>query len=335
MQHPAIDSNFGNFKNLVSIRFIHISDSHLELPTRDADKSPLLSENCSDSVSSNIINPGFALVTEKIKSLVNEGLVLDFIIHTGDVCNSDDSPGATQITAQLASDLLGQCGVDYIWMNGNHDRLDHIVPYRCSSQNLVINSISEKASGSFSCTYQGTTLLFLDARPRYTLPPSMDSAGNESQTSSELTQQPEIHEWDGRHPHDPEGYLDPEELDVVRKLIADAPEQVVVFTHYPPVKLDCPWVDKNMCISNGSLLHEILKQYQDKVNGVFFGHVHHSQQRLYDGVLYVATGAVAHEFDTSSHLTEARVSGNNVHHLNYVHINVGNIFIKQYSLSVI
>jgi len=316
----------------VSIRFIHISDSHLELPSPDADQSPLLPEADSDSKISDITNPGFALVTEKIKSLVNEGLVLDFIIHTGDVCNSDDLPGATQTTARLASEMLCQCGVDYIWMNGNHDRLDHIVPFRCSSQDLVLNDISGKATGSFSCMYRGTTLLFLDARPRNTLP---SSSGAGFQTSGESAQQANLPEWDGRHPHDPEGYLNPEELGVAEKLIADAPGQVVVFTHYPPVKLDCPWVDRNMCIDNGSLLHKILEKYKNKISGVFFGHVHHSQQRLYDGVLYVATGAITHQFDTSSHLTEARVTGNNLHHLNYVHINEGSIFIKQYSLPVV
>lgn len=314
----------------MSLRFIHISDSHIDLVSQENATVLLPITTGSNSKALNIFSPGFTRVTEKIKNLVSEGLALDFIIHTGDVCNSDDLSGATQTTAQLASELLGQCGVDYIWMNGNHDRLDYVLPYRCSSRNLTINNISERTTGSFWVEHQGTTLLFLDARPRYALTSSVDS---ESQASTNVTLQVESFEWDGRHPHDPEGYLDPEELDIVDKLIDDAPGQVAIFTHYPPLGLDCPWVDTSMCIKNGCLLHEILKIYQKKISGVFFGHVHHSQQRLHDGVLYVATGAIAHQFDTSSHLSEARVSESNMHHLNYVHINEGGTFVKQYSLT--
>jgi len=288
----------------MSLRFIHISDSHIDLVSQENATVLLPITTGSNSKALNIFSPGFTRVTEKIKNLVSEGLALDFIIHTGDVCNSDDLSGATQTTAQLASELLGQCG--------------------------VINNISERTTGSFWVEHQGTTLLFLDARPRYALTSSVDS---ESQASTNVTLQVESFEWDGRHPHDPEGYLDPEELDIVDKLIDDAPGQVAIFTHYPPLGLDCPWVDTSMCIKNGCLLHEILKIYQKKISGVFFGHVHHSQQRLHDGVLYVATGAIAHQFDTSSHLSEARVSESNMHHLNYVHINEGGTFVKQYSLT--
>ena len=315
----------------MSLRFFHISDSHVELISDETLSHRSLTNDgnipLSISKTASLSSVGLNCVVNKIRNLVSEGLNVDFVIHTGDVCNSDDLPGQTNSTARLASQLLKECGVDYIWMNGNHDRLEHICPFRSSAEYIVFNKFVDHGTGSFWSAYKDTTMVFLDARPRDAEMKPDDQMGSYKDTKAD-----DRLEWDGRHPQDPAGYLQPSELAMVEDLIANASGQVILFTHYPPVHLDCLWVDRSMCIKNGNLLHDILKVNTEKIGGVYFGHVHHSQQRLIDGVLYVATGAIASQFDTSAHLTESRMCDDDLHFLNYVHVENTNICIKQYCL---
>lgn len=296
------------------LRFFHISDSHIDAYERN-------STSVENVKSGRVIRAkntelGLTKVIDAINSMAGDGLAADFIVHTGDICNSDDRQNDHGRSFELATTLIDTCGLNTIYVNGNHDQLAYIRKSRQWKENQIfdglggITQLSPDITGSFYADYSNYTILVLDARPRLPEPFA-----------------------DGCHPMDPSGMLLPSEIEKVGQLLNEVTNKVVVFMHYPPIELDSPWVDRSMLVENGSDLHKMFNKHPEKICGVFFGHVHHSQQAVIDKVLYVAVGATGVQFDTSSHLNEHAFSAEKFHTFNYVLIDQNRVLVKQYNLN--
>ena len=90
---------------------------------------------------------------------------------------------------------------------------------------------------------------------------------------------------------DPAGRLDDAQLQNLETLLRSTGEPVSVFLHYPPLPLDCDWIDRTMLLSNGRELHALLAAHANRIRGVFFGHVHRPVTQVCQGVLYASAGS--------------------------------------------
>ncbi len=181
----------------------------------------------------------------------------DFVMHTGDMV-TDPYPKAFQLAAETFAGL--QPPVYFV--NGNHDSAREIKQYFRMGPREDLTAVSDILSYTFEC--KGYRFLVLDAR--------------------------------GPTEIDPQGLLSEAQLAVARQECQAEGPPLVVFVHYPTVRLNSPWMDKNMLIQNGEELHQVFRAAGSRLRGVFSGHVHRSMQTVRDGVLYVAVGSAFSQF---------------------------------------
>ncbi len=312
------------------LRFIHISDSHIEAGGSTNNSSvPEGGLQC-DKACKNARE--LRSVIDAINVKISEGLSVDFLAHTGDICNSDDKKNDNGSSFRSAISIMDSCEIEKVYVNGNHDNLSYVTNVRDREFSRVGNKmefekyLTPELTGSYSARFDNYRILVLDARPQRV---DFSAEVFSKNTSISSCSSPEP---DGDQPADPAGYLLPTELNRIEELLDECKSQVVVFMHYPPVKLDCSWVDRNMCVSNGEQLHKIFAAHADKISGVFFGHVHHGIQAIVDNVLYVSSGAVSMQFDTSAHLQKHEISLDSGAKFSLVAIDKQRVIVKQYSI---
>jgi len=294
----------------MALRFIHITDTHIDAPEQPGE--PFLLHGADTK-------KHFELLAETIETLLGSGLPVDFLVHTGDLCNSSDVAGSASDSFETAAGILGSLSVPCLLLNGNHDRVDLIDEQFGPLQITPGSGIPLGDAGTRSRAFKlnDYILAFLDARPR-------ESGENQH--------------VDTRHPDDPAGSLPEDELKALQSLIQETDQELVVFLHYPPVPIDSAWIDQSMLISNGDVLHQLLATVPERVRGVFFGHVHHSVQTLRDQILYVACGAASCTFpawpngDTFKDAVSLYGVSTDVW-FNYVAIEQNSVTIKQQTLS--
>jgi Icc protein len=104
--------------------------------------------------------------------------------------------------------------------------------------------------------------------------------------------------FDARGPAeiDPRGLLPDSQLEVmVRETGPDGPP-LIVFLHYPVLAMNSIWMDENMLIINGDLLHQALAATGNRLRGVFYGHIHQHMQNTRDGVRYTSAASAFSQF---------------------------------------
>lgn len=106
---------------------------------------------------------------------------------------------------------------------------------------------------------------------------------------------------DAKVPHDdgPHGEIPQNQLDALREDLASHDLPYAVFMHFPPFRMASPWMDGKLILTNGSALHEVLKQSspdRHRIRGVFFGHTHRSVQLYREGILYSGVASPAFQF---------------------------------------
>ena len=69
---------------------------------------------------------------------------------------------------------------------------------------------------------------------------------------------------------------------------------VLVATHHPPVRVDCPWLDKDR-IKNGGELLESLAEHPS-VKGMVFGHAHQVVETEYRNIALLGTPSTCFQF---------------------------------------
>jgi hypothetical protein len=95
---------------------------------------------------------------------------------------------------------------------------------------------------------------------------------------------------------DPQGLLADSQLELLAQEASEDGPPLVVFVHYPVHPLNSIWMDQNMLIQNGQLLHQTLLPAKKRLRGVFYGHIHQHMQTLKDGILYSSVASVVSQF---------------------------------------
>lgn len=104
--------------------------------------------------------------------------------------------------------------------------------------------------------------------------------------------------------------------------------KIIVFCHFPPLPIDCPWIDKDMLIINGENLHNLLRNSDIRVLGVFYGHIHHQTSQNRDGIFYVSAPSPFSRFSISSLDQTVNVESEIPVSLNYVTLFGNNVIVK-------
>ncbi len=181
----------------------------------------------------------------------------DFVIHTGDVVYDPD-PQAYLLAARIFAGLAPPV----YYVVGNHDRaqdIHHLLPMG-PREDLV----ADREMLSYKFEVKGYRFLVVDARGPQ-----------------------QIH---------PQGHLSQRQLQLLREQVAQDGAPLVLFTHYPLLPLDSPWMDANMLTTNGASFHDIVKDAGDRLRGVFHGHVHQHMQTVRDGVVYYSVASAFSQF---------------------------------------
>jgi Icc protein len=182
---------------------------------------------------------------------------LDFVIHTGDITADPDSVSALQ-----AKTILSSLRVPIYYVRGNHDAATDIKTFMEMGAREDLSFEEDRLTYKFEL--KGFQFLVLD-------------------TMGPLESQPQ-------------GYLSPEQLNLLREETAKDGPPLVVFFHHPVLPLDAPWLDANMPVMNGKEVHEALVAAGKRLRGVFLGHIHQSIQTIRDGVLYVTASSSVVQF---------------------------------------
>lgn len=181
----------------------------------------------------------------------------DFVIHTGDVTNEPDDAAY-----RLAAETFAQLEAPIYYVVGNHDTAAGIRRYLPMAPKVDVDADPDRLSYAFEV--KGCRFLVLDAR--------------------------------GPDEIDPNGLLPESQLEVIARETGPDGPPLTVFLHYPVIAMNSIWMDKNMLVLNGDVLHEALRQSGRRLRGVFYGHVHQHMQNICDGVRYTSTASVFSQF---------------------------------------
>ena len=176
----------------------------------------------------------------------------DFVIHTGDVTTHP-----TEAAYRLAAETFAALKFPIYYATGNHDRSADIHRYMPMGPKTDCQPGTDTLSYTFEV--RGERFLVLDGR--------------------------------GPDPIDPHGLLSPQQMEVLRREATPDGPPLTLFTHYPALRLNSPWMDANRRIFNGEEMHQALLPARNRLRAVFYGHVHNSMQTLRDGILYCAVAS--------------------------------------------
>lgn len=176
----------------------------------------------------------------------------DFVIHTGDVATHP-----TDAAYRLAAETFAALNYPVYYCTGNHDRSADI------RRTMKMGPKTDCRPGtdilSYTFEVRGERFLVLDAR--------------------------------GPDQIDPHGLLSPLQLEILREEATPDGPPLTIFTHYPALRLNSPWMDANMLIFNGEEMHRTLLPARNRLRAVFYGHIHNSTQTIRDGILYCAAAS--------------------------------------------
>jgi len=219
----------------------------------------------------------------------------DFVIHTGDVVVNPDSE-AYRLAAGLFKEL--ECPVYFV--AGNHDSAGDIRTILVSGPREDLGA--EKGRLAYRMVRKGHLLLILDA-----CEPGAS---------------------------DPRGELPESQLEMLRREVGTGNMPLTIFIHFPPIHLDSPWLDREMCLLNGEALHQALIPARERLRGVFFGHVHRGIQVLKNGILYSGVGSTFCQFTAWPDDQKAGYEPDLPACFNYVTLFPDQTIVKEHAVSI-
>ncbi|MDG5817038.1 metallophosphoesterase [Chitinispirillales bacterium ANBcel5] len=229
--------------------------------------------------------------TNLIKAINSFSAPVDFVIHTGDVVNEP-----TKASYELVKDIFSSLNHPILYVTGNHDYPEHISWLNSSNQSGF--DLVPLTAGSYHFNYGHYKVLSLDCKGS----PQID-------------------------PHGDFGYLQEKDLVWFLRRFDDDPK--IIFTHFPPVSLDVPWIDREMLLFNGERFHDTLLKYGNNVLGVFIGHIHHRLVLNKDGILYTSAPSPICQFNISPLDQKVAFDCNVPASFNYITLVNNNILIKE------
>lgn len=95
----------------------------------------------------------------------------------------------------------------------------------------------------------------------------------------------------------PAGYLEDDDLQFLQATLdMSTATNIVIVIHHLPTMTGNAWLDERMRIMNGDAFFEILMPYQDRISGMFFGHIHDFTTSMVNGILCSSTSAAFSQF---------------------------------------
>lgn len=245
----------------ILVRFIHISDTHIEPTAGSRERRAALIERLQTTTTfppeilAEVIKHEQAALTgyfpyptavEAAETLVEElnalEIPIDFVLHTGDVTNHG-TPDEYREVARLFADLH----YPIYYLAGNHDQVEHL----CAG--LVDKECTERVAYDYTFDHNGVQFVCVDS--------ATHGEGIEWKlTSSQLA-------W------------------LENQLDADDARPLIVGIHHPPIKINSEWLDF-FIIANWQEIQAILEKAGPRLRGVFAGHVHLPIDCYRNGVLY-------------------------------------------------
>ncbi len=102
---------------------------------------------------------------------------------------------------------------------------------------------------------------------------------------------------DTRGRPDPQGLVSEAQLNWLQEKCASSPARsLCLVVHHLPLKTGNSWYDRDMRVMNEEALFDVLKPYQMKLRGVFFGHIHRPYLGYRDGILCSSAPSAAFQF---------------------------------------
>ncbi|MGD2077076.1 MAG: metallophosphoesterase [Chloroflexota bacterium] len=181
----------------------------------------------------------------------------DFVIHTGDVTAE---PGYASY--RLAAETFDRLETPVYYVAGNHDTPAGIRRHLTMGPKQDLDPDPDRLSYVFEI--KGHRFLVLDAR--------------------------------GPEEIEPRGLLPASQLEIVARETGPDGPPLIVFLHYPVLAMNSVWMDENMPVVNGGVLHRSLRRAKGRLRGVFHGHVHQHMQIVRDGISYSSTASVFSQF---------------------------------------
>ncbi|HSH03660.1 MAG TPA: metallophosphoesterase [Anaerolineae bacterium] len=219
----------------------------------------------------------------------------DFVIHTGDVVNNPDRDAY-----QLAAETFAGLHVPVYYVNGNHDQADMIHKYMRMGPKTDLIATREELVYGFEV--KGHQFVVLDSR-------AVDEI-------------------------DPRGTISEEQVGIVRKAVEKAKEtdgSLTVFIHHPVLRMNSVWMDAYMLLMNGEVLHRALLPAENRLRGVFLGHVHQNMQTVRDGVMYVSVASAFSQFSAWPGDNQIRHDPYHLPGYNFVHLLKEQTVVHQHS----
>ncbi len=182
--------------------------------------------------------------------------------------SGDVANNGDEAAVLLFSQEMKKFEIPIHYVVGNHDRREHLegLLFRRAFRDMLENELT------YSFVQQGVRFIVLDA-----------------------WQESRI-----------DGKLSDEALAFCRVELRSSSEPVVIVTHFPPVLVGSPWIDKNLLLQNGDELHALLCTFRSKVAGVLFGHLHQGLSMMKDGIGYFCCPSTVFQFHSSPQDSEMK-----------------------------
>lgn len=193
---------------------------------------------------------------------------------------------------QLAKSLFSNINKPSYFINGNHD-----IPSMVESLQTGISESIANAGVTRFFTLNNFMFLILDTQ-----------GGSQLDTHGEFSEKQEK-----------------ALLDFLNRAMG---RKTVLFCHFPPLPIDSPWVDRDMLMINGDRLHKLLVQSEARVQGVFFGHIHHHFTELREGILYTSAPSPFSRFSILPTDQQVRIEPDVPISFNYVTISEDSVMVK-------
>jgi Icc protein len=218
----------------------------------------------------------------------------DFVIHTGDVTND---PGYAAY--RLAAETFARLEPPIYYVVGNHDTAAGIRRHLPMGPQQDVDDDPERLSYAFEV--KGHRFLVLDAR--------------------------------GPDEIDPHGLLPDSQLELLaRETEPDGPP-LTVFLHFPVLPMNSIWMDDNMLVLNGNLLHQALRRCRRRLRGVFHGHIHQHMQTIRDGVRYSSVASAFAQFAAWPADSEVRFDPDEPPGYSFVHLLPEQTIVHQHTFA--
>jgi Icc protein len=230
---------------------------------------------------------------ERVVEIINSlPTTPDFVIHTGDVVTEPDVG-----SYRRAAEIFGKLKVPVYYATGNHDRARDIQRHLpMGSRQLLSNNLDVL---SYAFEVKGYRFLVLDAR--------------------------------GPDEIDPHGVLSEAQMQIVRTEAVSSGPPLTVFLHFPALPMNSIWMDAYMLVINGDQLHKALLPVQNRLRGVFYGHIHQSMQTMRDGILYSAVPSLFSQFTAWPNDTTVSEDRDYLPGFNFVHLLPDQTIIHQHT----